>query len=441
MNYRQCLSYLDHIQALGIKFGLDNVRTVLEELNHPQKEFMSIQVAGSNGKGSVCAMVTRILTHHNIKCGLFTSPHLIDIEERIRIGMELIPRKEFCTLLTFLKQVIHKLIDTGKLKTSPTYFEIMTLLAFLYFKEKEVDMAVLEVGMGGRFDATTVVDPIITAITTISEEHQEFLGESLSEIAFEKAGVIKPGVPVISGVEDEMARRTIRHRARELKAPFTDVFGENTHFSQRKIKDRHLFKYTNKDVSYEYSPFLPGLHQGKNAAVAINVASQIRAGANPLQKDKIIKGIESTKWEGRLEVFSRRPLILMDGAHNIEGAQALRRYVSEFVGSLSVLIFAVMREKKIKEISKCLFPLAHRVILTMFRFHKSATPREILSEVSGTRENIICEPSPEKALQKAVDSVNKDGSILITGSLYIVGDMKKIIKETKNVMNHPWFSP
>ena len=190
MNYRDCLSYLARIQSLGIKFGLDNVRAVMSELGDPQKDFKTIQVAGSNGKGSVCAMVTRILTSHGIKCGLFTSPHLVDIEERIRIGDDLIHRTEFCRLLEFLKQKIQNLIDRGVLKTPPTYFELMTLLAVLYFKESCVDMAVLEVGMGGRFDATTAVDPVVTAITTISGEHQEYLGESLSQIAFEKAGII-----------------------------------------------------------------------------------------------------------------------------------------------------------------------------------------------------------------------------------------------------------
>lgn len=436
MNYSQCLNYLDHIQALGIKFGLDNVRTVLKELNNPQKQFLTIQVAGSNGKGSVCAMLTQILTLHKIRCGLFTSPHLVEVEERIRIGMDLIPRKEFCSLLTLLKEVIQKLIKRKELKTSPTYFEIMTLLALLYFKEKVVDMAVLEVGMGGRFDATTVVDPVITAITTISEEHQEYLGRSLAEIAFEKAGIIKPRVPVISGVINEEAKRTITARACELGAPFIDVFGENTGFSEKRMDDKYLFEYTLNGDTYEYSTFLPGAHQGKNAAVAINIADQINKEYQKLEKNKIIKGIESTKWEGRLEIISKRPLIIMDGAHNIEGAKALRKYVDEFIGSLSILIFAVMREKKIKEISHILFPTAEKVILTMFPFHKSASPQEILSQTPDFRDKISCESDPEQALNTAVRSVNNKGSILIAGSLYIVGEMKKIIKA-----NHSLFSP
>jgi len=427
MNYRDCLSYLARIQSLGIKFGLDNVRAVMSELGDPQKDFKTIQVAGSNGKGSVCAMVTRILTSHGIKCGLFTSPHLVDIEERIRIGDDLIHRTEFCRLLEFLKQKIQNLIDRGVLKTPPTYFELMTLLAVLYFKESCVDMAVLEVGMGGRFDATTAVDPVVTAITTISGEHQEYLGESLSQIAFEKAGIIKPGVPVVSGVIDEDPKRVIQKRAEELKAPFFDVFGNNTSFMKKKIRDRFIFDYILNDKAYRYSTCLPGVHQGKNAAIAIGIAEQIHQRCRKLDKEKIIKGIESAEWPGRLEIISRKPLIIMDGAHNIEGAKALREYLDEFTGSVSVLIFAVMKGKKIKEISDILFPKADRVIVTRFRFYRAASPEEILSETLHHKHKITCEPDPVQAFRSALCYAGRTGSILIAGSLYIVGEIKKAV--------------
>ncbi len=435
MNYRQCLSYLDHIQTLGIKFGLDNVRAVLNELKEPQKEYLTIQVAGSNGKGSVCAMVTKILTFHHIRCGLFTSPHLVDIEERIRIGEDLISRTEFCRLLSFMKKKVQRLIDKKMLRTPPTYFELMTLLALQYFKEKQVDLAVLEVGMGGRFDATTAVDPLITAITTISEEHQEYLGATLSQIAFEKAGIMKPRVPVISGVENEEARTTIKERAEELSAPYIEVFGQKNHFIGKSTEGRYLFDYVFNNELYQYRPYLPGRHQGKNAAVAICIADQISQKYRRLEKDKIIKGIESVEWGGRLEVISRRPLIIMDGAHNIEGAEALREYVKGVVGRLSVLIFAVMREKKIKEISDMLFPLADKIILTRFQFYRSASPEEVLSQVSGCKDKITCEPDPEKALKTAVESVGRNGSLLIAGSLYVVGEMKRILKKGQVLSN------
>jgi len=228
MNYRQCLNYLEQIQTLGMKFGLDNVRTLLAALGNPHQAYPSVLVAGSNGKGSVCAMLTRILTLQGFRAGLYTSPHLVRYEERIRIGGETISAKAFSRVLTRLRSQIERLIGSGKLASPPTHFELLTCAAFMFFAEERVDMAVLEVGMGGRFDATNVVSPVLSVITTISEEHQRSLGESLAEIAFEKAGIIKPGVPVVCGAEAREAVSTIRRRAGEKAAPFIEVFGRHS---------------------------------------------------------------------------------------------------------------------------------------------------------------------------------------------------------------------
>jgi len=274
------------------------------------------------------------------------------------------------------------------------------------------------------------VDPVVTAITTISGEHQEYLGESLSQIAFEKAGIIKPGIPVVSGVIDEGPKRVIRERAEALRAPFFNVFGKNTRFVKKRREDRYVFDYVLNDKVYRYSTGLPGYHQGKNAAVAIGIAEQVHQRCQKLDKKKIIDGIESTEWPGRLEIVSRKPLVIMDGAHNIEGAKALREYLDEFTGSVSVLVFAVMKGKKIKEISDILFPKAERVIITRFRFYRAASTEEILSETLRHKYKITCEPDPVKALRSAVRSAGRTGSILIAGSLYIVGEMKKALRES-----------
>ncbi|MBU4202365.1 MAG: hypothetical protein KKD59_00140, partial [Acidobacteria bacterium] len=202
MNYDQALQYLDDLQHLGIKFGLDNVRAVLAALNDPHQAYPSVIVAGSNGKGSVCAMLGRILVLHEFNVGVYTSPHLISPRERIQINDEPISKWDFARLLTKLKKNIDRLLAAGVLPSPPTYFETMTCLAFLYFRRKKIDLAVLEVGMGGRFDATNISQPIVTVITTISLEHQEWLGDTTAQIAAEKAGVIKPDVPVVCGVED-----------------------------------------------------------------------------------------------------------------------------------------------------------------------------------------------------------------------------------------------
>jgi dihydrofolate synthase/folylpolyglutamate synthase len=428
MKYEQCLKYLDKIQNLGIKFGLDNVRTILSSFKDPHKKYASVLVAGTNGKGSVCAMLTQILTLHGMRTGLFTSPHLIKPEERIRIGNRLISSRDFCRILTVLKVRIEELIASKRLLTPPTYFELLTCLAVVYFGEQKADIVVLEVGMGGRFDATNVVMPLVSVITTISGEHQKFLGESLNQIAFEKAGIVKPGVPVVCGVEDAGAYQTIKKRAEELKAPFCGVFNRKKSFSVRKTETEYSFTYQSDEKRYTFSPSLLGEHQGRNAAVAIAACEKLSKGWKMLEKDKVIEGIERTRWEGRLEIVSREPLVILDGAHNVEGALALKKYIEDSLPSPLIFVFAVMRDKEIEEIADILFPLAENVILTQFPYFKAATPDDIETKTSGHQEKIIKQPDPGKALKQAVGKAGADGCVVVAGSLFLVGEIKKIWK-------------
>ena len=426
MNYEQCLKYLETIQNLGIKFGLDNVRTILASFGDPHKKLTSVLVAGTNGKGSVCAMLTRILSLHGFKTGLFTSPHLVKPEERIRIGDWLIPARTFSRIVSVLKERIEELIASKELLSPPTYFEFMTCLALLHFKEQKVDMAVLEVGMGGRFDATNVADRCLSVITTISGEHQKYLGESLSQIAFEKAGIVKTGIPVVCGVEKGEAYEAIKKRAEELKAPFIGVFDKQECFSLKKSGQGYSFRYQKDKESYVFSPSLQGKHQGKNAAVAITACDQLSRLWKRLDKKKIIEGIETTRWDGRLELFSRSPLVFLDGAHNVEGAQALREFIKDCLPSPPVLVFAVMQDKEIAKIADILFPLARQVILTRFPFFKGASPDEIESKTRKFRSRIIKEPDPSQAMSLALRSAGPAGCVLATGSLFLIGEIKKL---------------
>ena len=428
MKYEQCLKYLEKIQNLGIKFGLDNVRTILSSFKNPHQKYPSVLVAGTNGKGSVCAMLTQILIHHDLRPGLFTSPHLVKPEERIRIGNRLIPSRDFCRILTVLKARIEELIASKKLRTPPTYFELLTCLALVYFEEQKADIAVLEVGMGGRFDATNVVKPCVSVITTISGEHQKFLGESLNQIAREKAGIVKPGVPVVCGVEEAGAYQTIKKRAEELKAPFYGVFHRKDSFSVRKTKTEYSFIYRSDEERYVFSPSLQGEHQGRNAAVAIAACEQLSTGWKRLEKDKIIEGIEETRWAGRLEVVSREPLVILDGAHNVEGALALKKYIEDSLPSPLIFLFAVMRDKEIEKIADILFPQAEKVILTRFPYFKAASPDDIETKTPGYQDRIIKEPDPRKALKLAVRRAGPDGCVVAAGSLFLVGEIKKIIE-------------
>jgi len=432
MNYHECLEYLEQVQILGIKFGLDNVRTVLSQFNDPHLKYSSVLVGGTNGKGSVCAMLARILTLSGYQTGLYTSPHLIHVKERIRIGEEDISQKDFCLCVSYLREKITELITSGRLSSHPTYFETLTCLAFLYYQKKNIDIAVLEVGMGGRFDATNVVTPLLSVITTISPEHQEFLGSTIEEISYEKAGIIKIGKPVISGVEIENARNIIQERASSLKSDVKEVFSPPHTFSAKKTPDRYTFEFHTDKDKYVYSPSLPGLHQGKNAAMAITVSEELSRIWRPIKKETMIQGIESTLWEGRLEKISQSPLIVLDGAHNIEGAEALKKYIEDFLPSPLTLVFAAKRDKKIIEIAEILFPCAEKIILTRFPFRKAAHPEELLKIIPVVwYDRISIEPDPMRAFAMSIkESANKDheGCVLIAGSLFLVGEAKKFLK-------------
>lgn len=459
MNYPECLRYLERIQTLGIKFGLDNVRAVLKALENPEKLFPSVVVAGSNGKGSVCAMLSRILTVHGFKTGLYTSPHLVHPEERIRIDGVPVGRETFCRSLTAVKNAVDSLVDEAILLMPPTYFETITCQACLCFAEAQVDMAVLEVGMGGRFDATNVVDRVVSIITTISAEHQKFLGDSLGQIAFEKAGIVKKGVPVVCGVESDEAFDVIKARAEELSAPFIPVFREGRRLTERHGYtfyfggDEHVKKTSippgrdqnaGENPGYVFRPSLLGLHQGKNAAVAIRAAEVISEAWKPLKKNKIIEGIESTSWPGRLEIVSDNPLVIMDGAHNEEGARVLRAYAEKFMPKPLTLIFGAMRDKAVGRIAEILFPAADLIILTRFSYFKALLPDEILDKTpENLKSRCILESDSRLALEKAKSQISQVkrgkeipsvfvGSVLIAGSLFLVGEMRPLFRYVKS---------
>ncbi len=433
MNYTQCLKYLERIQNLGIKFGLDNVRTVLSSFNNPHQRYASVLVAGTNGKGSVCAMLSRILSLHGFRVGLFTSPHLVKVEERVRVGEVPIARKDFCRTLTVLRKKIEELIAARRLLTPPTYFELLTCLAFLHFEEQNVDIAVLEVGMGGRLDATNVVVPRVSVITTISGEHQQYLGEGLDQIAFEKAGIIKTGVPVVCGVERREAYLTIKKRAEELQAPFSGVFDREGCFVVERKTERLSFVYQSGREKYVFSPSLRGEHQGRNAAVAIVASEQLSRTWRRLEKKKIVEGVETAGWPGRLEVISCRPLVVLDGAHNVEGAQALRKYARDFLPSPLILVFAIMRDKEVEKVARLLFPLAERVILTRFPYFRSSSPEEIMERAPAFRDRFVLESDPHRAFSLAQRLAGPDGCVLVAGSLFLVGEIKKSGKDRPHV--------
>ncbi len=418
--------YLGQLQHFGIKLGLENIAALCAALGNPQNQFLSLHVAGTNGKGSVSAMLDAIMRRHGLKTGLYTSPHLVRVEERIRVDGRMIAPKGFRERLAGLKAVIDRLMAEGKLVYHPTYFEVVTALAFLEFAERQVDVAVLEVGMGGRFDATNVVRPLVSVITTIAKDHQQHLGTTLRRIAFEKAGIIKPGVPIVSGVEGGEARREIRRVARERNAPLVEAFGPGRRLETRKTDGGYRFVYAGSAGRYTFTPGLAGRHQGANAAVAIAATEVLSRTWRPFDKAEVLAAIREARWEGRLETVRERPLVLLDGAHNVEGVTALARHLREAVGRRVVLVFGAMKDKDLQAMTRILFPAASAIVLTRVPYKRSADPEDLLAAAPPLKVPVFLEPDTRKAAELALALSGGRIPVVIAGSLFLIGEVKRL---------------
>jgi len=422
-----CRAYLADLERFGIKLGLDNMRALLRGLGDPHEAYPLIHVAGTNGKGSVAAMLAAILTRSGRRIGLYTSPHLVRVEERIRINGRPVSEGDFRLRIAVIRAKIQELRAARILDVSPTYFEVLTAAALLHFREKRVDGAVLEVGMGGRFDATNVVRPLVSIITTVSRDHMEYLGNTLAKIAFEKAGIIKPGVPVVSGVAPGPALAVIRRRAEEEKAPLIEVFGRGASFESR-FRGGGRFLYRAGGNVFRLAPSLTGEHQGRNAAVAAAAARVLDKVWSPVGIREIEEGIRDTRWEGRLERAGTRPRVFLDGAHNEAGAEAVAAFIKSAASRRPVLVFAVMKDKAVGRIARILFPAVRRIILTTIPYKRAASPEEILAKAPAFASKTVLEPDLGKALAQARRLAGPGGTVFVAGSLFLVGEVKKILR-------------
>lgn len=420
--------YLEQAQLFGIRLGLENISAVLNAFGQPHLSYPVIHVAGTNGKGSVCAMLDQVFRLHGYRTGLYTSPHLIDVRERIKVDGNLIPVQELKRLLGEIQKKEKRLKESGQVAGALTFFEILTIAAFLYFRQKKVDLAVLEVGMGGRFDATNVVRPEASVITTISYDHQQYLGSALGQIAREKAGIIKESTPCVCGVRSQEALKVIREKCREVGAPLILAFGPGRKFSLEKTGPGEGFVYKTGSRTYRYRPSLPGRHQGENAAVAIATSELLSQRGWNLEKDRIIRAVESTIWPGRLEIISSNPPIILDGCHNEAGARVVSQFWKKTVGQPGILVFAVMKDKEIEKIARWLFPLASRIIITRPSLERAAMPEEIASRLTRYRGKYFLEDTVPSALRLALALSGGRVPILVAGSLFLVGEAREFIK-------------
>ncbi len=399
MNYRKFLSSLERF---GINLGLDRIQFLLDQLGNPQNKFKSIHIAGTNGKGSTAAMTASILKEAGYKVGLYTSPHLFDFTERIKINGKDISKEDFSAGLKQIKKISdHPSISPS---SQPTVFEVLTALAFWYFAKKKVDYAIVEVGMGGRLDATNVLVPQVSVITNIDYEHTDVLGKTLSRIAKEKSAIIKPGIPVVTAETKVEPLKVIRNVSR--------INGSQL------FETRSLVKGEEAGLDVGSGSRMMGKHQKLNAACAVLA---LRAVGIKIKKSVIKKGLSKTKWPGRFQIISKRPLIIVDGAHNPAGAKNLRVTIQEMFRQKFNVIFGCQQDKDYQKVLQELLPVASQIILTRSS-HKFAQKIKPLADyLKGQNVPVKTAVSPRKAIR----SWDGESPLLITGSLFLAADILK----------------
>ena len=417
MTYRETLTYLAGLNPLGIRLGLDAIRSLLGSLNDPQRAFPSVLIAGTNGKGSVAAMTASILSAAGFRTGLYTSPDLIDLRERIRIDGRMISRGEMAACAEEVR---------SRVREQVSYFEFLTAIAFLHFQRQKAEIAVLEVGMGGRLDATNVVVPLVSVITNISLEHREHLGRTLAEIAREKGGIIKEGGVCLTAARQKPVIGTLEGICRERGARLFRVGRE----IRTTIHWDGTFSYWGIEGRRHERLLCPlsGRHQISNAALALAAVEQLGKAGFRVGEGAVSDGLRQTRWEGRLEILRRSPLLIVDGAHNPAGVAALCRALQkDFPHRRLILLFGVLGDKDYRTMAKRLFPLADRVILTRPHSERALSP-DLLLTIIGAVSGVEVIEDPGRALHHALSIAGEDDLICAAGSLYLVGEIKKLVQ-------------
>jgi len=430
MNFEEAVAYLLSLghETLAMKFGLRNTELLLKALSNPDKSFMSVQIAGTNGKGSTATMLDSICHAAGIRTGLYTSPHLVSITERITVAGVEIEREEFAHHVTTVRTAAEGLLGSGNIDALPTFFEQITCTALLAFREAGVELAILETGLGGRLDSTTAANASVVGITPIAMDHEEYLGHSIEEIAAEKAAIIRPGVVAVIGQQTREAMAVILDRCKQVGVtPFSPNFSARVVDVTPEGQFRVCLKTeTNRydDVSLK----LFGEHQIENAALAVRLAEALQSTGLSMSRSSIIQGLETASHPGRLEIIRGKPSFILDGAHNPAGAQSLRRYLDAFGPRPLTMIFGAMSDKRLDQIGENLFSATDTLILTPIKNPRTASIDYLKSAaVSIAGGEVIVTSSSEEALRVALDRTPASGIICVTGSLYLLGEIRPLI--------------
>ncbi len=424
------LEYLFGLEFHGHKFGLDNIRALTDALGRPQAAYRTVSVAGTNGKGSVCAMVARSLTAAGHRTGLYTSPHLVTLRERFVVDGEMVTDAEMAAALDEVRAVADHLLEHGGLRAQPTFFEVVTSMALLMFRRRRVDIAVLEVGLGGRLDATTVATPTAGAITTIDFDHQAHLGETIEAIAAEKAGIAKPQMVLVCGERKQEAVGVIDEVCRRQGTSLVHAWdGVDVSASSRAGLTTMRLRTPSRDYG-SCTLALRGAHQVANAVVAVRLLEALDAAGVPVPQRAVVDGLTQTRWRGRLELVSLADGrdMLLDAAHNPAGAECLGAYLRDaYPGGLPI-VFGAMQDKDIEGMLRQLLPHATQVVLTSPPSPRAASPARIGALIATLTPEmpVQIEPDPSKAIACAFQSGR---SICVAGSIYLLGAILPTLPE------------
>jgi dihydrofolate synthase/folylpolyglutamate synthase len=438
MIYKDAVDYLHSIEMMGIKPGLETTRTVLAHLSLKTElsAMRFIQVAGTNGKGSTSFFLASILHKAGYRVGLFTSPHIHEVRERVAVNGRDIKEEDFAAGVSAVKETAQQLYAMGKLENMPTYFETTFLTAIYCFSQHRTEIVILEVGLGGRWDATTAITPAITVITTIDRDHTTLLGTRLRDIAAEKAGIIKPGVPVVCGCGTRTeAYRVIKAAASRNNAPFFPVIDSRNRLEVQSSRPPYRCIYTVSDTiapessTYSFEVSLNGSHQTLNAAAAVKTLRVLSGSEIRIDHSDIRSGLAVYSIPGRIEILDTFPRVILDGGHNVQSIIALTRFLAEQHTRGLTLVFGVMADKNYRQMIRLLLPYIGSTVLTQPQSDRALPAGKLagLFKRNGKKSHVLIKPLPEEAYS-AARQFNRD--ILITGSFYLVGAIRQIIINT-----------
>ena len=445
MNYDEAITYIKNTAKFGSKLGLERTEKILELLGNPHKKLKCIHIAGTNGKGSTTAMVTKILEEAGYRVGSYISPFIEEFEERMQINNKNISKEDLSYIVTEVSKAVAKVVELGY--SNPTEFEIITCAGFLYFYKNNVDFAVVEVGIGGRLDSTNVIIPILSIITSISLDHTQILGDTIAKIAYEKAGIIKNRVPVVMFPQQKQSEEVIERTCREKNCKLIKV-AQNSSVYLGKENLQHIAtasmegmaRISNKAITqkikvqtyendYIIDLALLGKHQLLNCSVVVHAIEELIGQGTTISKDNILMGLGNVKWPARLEVMNKKPLVVIDGAHNIDGIEKLTESIDMYFNyNKIILILGILADKQVEEMIKTIVPKVSRVITVTPHSDRAELSEELKVQVEKYTANCEAIEDYEEAYKKALSYCDEEDLLLVSGSLYMVGDMRRIIR-------------